>query len=475
MIGKKKQVVVIGNGMVGFRFCEKLLEYDAFHQYQLTVLGEELTPAYDRVALTTLFNGKTEGELVFAEARWYEYQKINLRVGARVVRINRAEKTVEVSSGKSFPYDRLVLATGARPRVPNVAGTELNGVHVYRTSDDALAIRDAARGAENAVVVGGGLLGLEVAEACRELGVETTIVEREPFLMACQLDADAGRLLDRKIEDLGLHMKLGAQLHAVEGSGKAERARLGNGEAIPAELVVIAAGITPNDELAREAGLEIGPRGGVAINERAQTSDPDVFAIGECASFNGATFGLVAPGYAMAEVAAARLGDINKTFEMITPAAKLKLLDLQVASIGRTHLNPPDAVCLVDQAPDKGVYKKLILSKDRVRLLGAILVGETSEFERLRKLIEQNGALPADPLELLAPIGKPLAVELELEHDDVVCFCNYVTKGDIVKAIDSKKLQTTSEVMGETYAAGLCGSCMDVLDAVTKQYVATGV
>ncbi|VGO12841.1 Nitrite reductase [NAD(P)H] [Pontiella desulfatans] len=472
MLEKKKKIVVIGNGMVGFRFCEKLLEYDAFHEHQITVLGDELSPAYDRVSLSLLFDGKTESDLVFAESRWYEYCKINLRLGARVIEINRSAQTVTTSSGKSFPYDHLVIATGARPHLPDISGIDQEGVHVYRTTGDATSILNGSRAASHAVVIGGGLLGLEVAEACREKGLETTIVEQESILMACQLDEAAGRLLDMKIENLGLRLRLNARVQSLGGSGVVESVRFENGPPIPADMVIIATGIVPNDELARGAGLELGTHGGIAIDEHTLTSDPHIFAIGDCAAFNNSTFGLVAPGYAMAEVAAAQLGKINKTFTMATPASKLKLLDLQVASIGQIHLEAPEARQLIDQEPARGVYKKLIMSNDLKRLLGAILVGETSEFERLRKHVEQKLELPSNPRALLAPIGEPLATQLDMEDDDVVCFCNYVTYGDICRAIDEKNLKSTSDVMGATYAAGLCGSCLDVLDAVTKAYLA---
>lgn len=475
MIGKKKQVVVVGNGMVGFRFCEKLLEYDALHQYQTTVLGEELTPAYDRVSLSSLFGGKPESELILAESRWYDYYKINLRLGARVVSVDRQDKTVSTASGKTFPYDHLVIATGSRPHVPSIPGAELAGVHVYRTPDDVADIVREAREASHAVVVGGGLLGLEAAEACRGLGLDTTIVERESYLMPCQLDRISGTLLDRKIEKLGIHLRLDAHVQSLEGEGRLEKVLLGNGETISADLVVIATGIIPNGELASDAGLKVEPNGGIAIGETTQTSDPDIFAIGECASLNGNAFGLVAPGYAMAEVAAARLGKMNKTLEVGTPAAKLKLLDLQVASIGDTHLTEDEACFFIDQDLKAGVYKKLLISKDWKKLLGAILVGETSESERLRKAVNEESPIPGNIRDLLAPIGQPLSAELEMDDDDVVCFCNYVTKGDICKAIDEKNLKTTSDVMGATYAAGLCGSCYDLVDSVTKQYVENGV
>jgi nitrite reductase (NADH) large subunit len=475
MSEKKKKVLVIGNGMAGFRFCEKLLEYDAHHQYAITVLGNELIPAYDRVSLSSLFSGKSDTDLILAESRWYSYYKIDLQLGARVVSINRDEKTVTTTDGTDYPYDHLVIATGARPHIPNIGGTELEGVHVYRTSDDVHAIRNESRAASSAVIIGGGLLGLEAAEACRELGLETTVIEREPFLMACQLDEIAGGILDEKVQNLGIHLRLGAHVTAIEGDGKAEHVQLEGGATIAADLVIIATGIIPNDELARDAGLAMGTRGGIAINNQIQTSDPVIYAIGECASFNNTLFGLIAPGYAMAEVAAAQLGNINKTFEMTVSASKLKLLDLQVASIGETHYSLEEVDFVYEMELPIGVYKKLLISKDWKKLIGAVLIGETSEFELIRKTLEKGGDLPPTPHDLLAPVGKPFNVEIDMEDDDVVCFCNYVTKGDICRAIDRDHLKTPEDVMSATYAASSCGGCRDTVVAVTNQYIEHGV
>ncbi|HEY5653832.1 MAG TPA: FAD-dependent oxidoreductase [Pontiella sp.] len=471
MSENKKKVVVVGNGMVGFRFCEKLIEYDAFHEYEITVLGEEPIPAYDRISLSKIFSGKKEHELILAEARWYEYYKISLCLGVRVTAIDRGNKTVTATSGETLSYDFLVIATGARPRIPDSNGADFRGVHVYRTTNDVAAIRARARNADNAVILGGGLLGLEAAEACREMGLHTTIIERDPVLMTRQLDETAGRILHDKVEDLGIHTRTDAHVEQIEGSDAVESVTLTSGEKLPAELVILAAGIEPNDELAREAGLLIGPRGGISVNNKVQTSDPSIYAIGECAAFEGTTFGLVAPGYAMAEVAAANLGHINKSFELEAPASKLKLLDLQVASLGQTHLMPPQAIHFIAQRLDRGVYKKLLFDPESRKLLGAILIGETSEFERLRKHLQKENPVPIAPAEWLAPIGEPYQAELDLEDNDVVCFCSYVTKGDICKAINEQNLQSTQAVMGATYAASLCGSCFEMVDAVTKEHL----
>ena len=471
MLQKKKQVVVVGNGMAGLRFCEKLLEYDAFHEYQMRVLGDELRPAYDRIALSSTFEGRPEQALILAEARWYAFQKIDLRLGVRIVSIERDEKYVTTHSGTKIKYDILVLATGARPHVPAIPGTDLRGVHVYRTLDDVASIRQDSLTATNAVVIGGGLLGLEAAEICKIQGLETTIIERAPHLMACQLDSTGGELLRNKIEALDIAVRTGKQVAGLKGRESVEAVRLEDGESIRADLVILATGILPNDGLGREAGLQIGARGGIAVDETLRSSDPSIYAIGECASYNHMTFGLIAPCYAMAEAAAAHLGGFNKRFHAAVPASQLKLLDLQVASIGNPLLTEPHAHSIVAQDTDRGVYKKLVTDPEGKYLLGAILLGETSEFSRLLKSIEEQIELPDHPENLLAPIGTPFEPELDMEDDEVVCFCNYVTKGDICRAIDRDNLKSTGDVMGVTYAAGLCGSCLDTVDSVTKVHL----
>ncbi len=457
--------------MTSLRFCEKLLEYDAFHEYQMTVLGDEPVPAYDRVALSSAFDEKSEKELILAKARWYTQKKIALRLGVRVVGINRTDRFVTTNAGSNVNYDILIIATGARPHIPAIPGTGLSGVHVYRTLDDIEAIRRDSQSASSVVVIGGGLLGLEAAEVCKKKGLQTTIIERASHLMACQLDSAGGQLLRNKIEALDIAIRTGEHVSGLEGAESVEAVKFEDGESICADLVILATGILPNDGLGREAGLEIGAKGGVAVDETARSSDRSVYAIGECASYNDITFGLIAPCYEMAEAAAAHLGGINKTFHAAVPASQLKLLNLQVASIGNPLLKEPYAHSIVSQDAARGVYKKLVTDPEGKYLLGTILMGETSEFSRLQKRIEDQTELPDHPETLLAPIGSPFEAEVDMEDDDVVCFCHYVTKGDICRVIDRDNLKTTSDVMGVTYAAGLCGSCLDTVNSVTQVHL----
>ncbi len=278
-------------------------------------------------------------------------------------------------------------------------------------------------------------------------------------------------MLRDRIEAMDIAVRVDTRVAGFAGDDSVKAVTLENGESIRADLVIMAAGIVPNDELGLVSGLEMGARGGIAVDETVRSSDPNIYAIGECASFNDINFGLIAPCYAMAEAAAAHLGGINKTFHTAVPASQLKLLDLQVASLGNPLLNSTEARFVEEHDAERGVYKKLVTDLEGKVLLGAILMGETSEFSRLQKMIEERTELPYHPESLLAPIGSPFEPEPDMADDDVVCFCNYVTKGDICKAIDRDNLKNTSDVMGTTYAAGLCGSCLDTVNSVTKHHL----
>ena len=284
MPDKKKHIVVVGNGMTSLRFCEKLLEYDAQHEYRLTVMGEESCPAYDRVSLSSVFTDKTGNDLILSEARWYAYYKIDLRLGTCITAIDRVEQQIVTASGDRIKYDILILATGARPVIPPLKGNNLKGLFVYRTLNDQASIHAAGRTAKTAVVIGGGLLGLEAAEACRQLGLSTTIIEREPHLLACQLDPAGGQLLQSRIKALDLTVRTGTHVAEILGEGQVRAVRLKNNESLPADLVILAVGIQPNDELAQDAGITIGKHGGIAVNNNVRTSDSKIYAIGECAS-----------------------------------------------------------------------------------------------------------------------------------------------------------------------------------------------
>src|SRR6478672_8042444 len=329
----RRTLVVAGNGMVGHRFVQAAVERGLTETYDVVVVGEEPRPAYDRVALTSFFAAGSADELSLLPEGAYDDPRVRLLLGTTVTGLDRETRTVALSSGEVLAYDALVLATGAAPFVPPVPGRDLAGCFVYRTIEDLEAIRDASITASRGVVIGGGLLGLEAANALVQLGLETHVVEMAPRLMPVQLDDGGGAALVRHIEKLGVTVHAGAATQAIVGDGRVRALETADGP-IETDLVVFSAGIRPRDQLARDAGLEVAERGGVLVDEQCRTSDERVFAIGECAAPGGRMYGLVAPGYAMAEVVVDALLDGPGTFTGADMSTKLKLLGVDVAPFG---------------------------------------------------------------------------------------------------------------------------------------------
>src|SRR3954466_14866833 len=358
------KVVVIGNGMVGQRFLEQLAKRSG--ECEITVFCEEPRPAYDRMQLTSYFSGKTPDDLNLAPKKFFQDTKVTLRLNDAVMGIDPQRKVVRSARYKDVPYDKLVLATGSYPFVPPVEGRERRDCFVYRTIEDLEVIAATARHSKVGVVIGGGLLGLEAAKALKDLGLETHIVESAQRLMAVQLDDSAGRLLRRKIEALGARVPLQKSTREiVDGTQRRQRLVFADGTHLETDLVLFSAGIRPRDELARAAGLAVGERGGVEIDSRCRTSNPDIYAIGECALWQGRTFGLVAPGYQMAEVAARNLAGEDVLFLGADMSTKLKLMGVDVASLGDAHGSTPDSLNYVYTDEAAGVYKKVAGSADR--------------------------------------------------------------------------------------------------------------
>lgn len=431
------RLVVVGYGPAAHRLVETLLSggFDG----HVTVLGEEPRPAYDRVALTSHLTEAADLALPAQDG-------VVTRLGARVTSIDRAAKTVTTAGGHAEPYDVLVLATGSAPFVPPVPGADL--AFVYRTIDDLDAIRAAAAHAVAGVVVGGGLLGLEAADALRGLGLETHIVELSPWLMPRQVDEGGGAVLKGHIEALGLHVRAGASLGRIESG----RVLLADGDAIDAQVVVFSAGIRPRDELARDCGLEVGPRGGIAVSDGMLTSDPSIYAIGECALAGGTVHGLVGPCNTMAEVAADRILGGTAEFAGGDASTKLKLLGVEVAQFGATE----GALDVTYMDPVGGVYKKLFVSDDARTLLGGICVGDAGPYTTLKPFVGKP--LPASPSDLLFTGG----VQLDLPDDAQVCSCNNISAGAVRAAI----CDGVTDVPGLkacTRAGTTCGSCVPVL------------
>ncbi|MGN9776298.1 nitrite reductase large subunit NirB [Micromonospora sp. H33] len=450
------RLVVVGNGMVGQRFVDALRARDTAGRWRVTVLGEETRPAYDRVRLSAFFDGAGEDELNLHTPD----DGVELRLGEAVTAIDRARRVVTTAAGE-YAYDALVLATGSYAFVPPVGGTDLPGVFVYRTLDDLAAIREHARGRRTGAVIGGGLLGLEAANALRLLGLATSVVEFAPRLMPVQVDTAGGAMLRRYVEDLGVTCHLGVATSALHAGpdGSVAALELTDGGRVDADLVVVAAGIRPRDELARAAGLPLGPRGGVLVDDTCRTEDERIWAVGECAAVDGTCHGLVAPGYAMAEVVADRLVGGAATFPGADTATKLKLLGVDVASFGDAHGTTEGCLDVTFTDPATRVYAKLVLSDDASTLLGGVLVGDASAYPTLRASV--GGPLPAPPLALLAPAGAG-AGATTLPGSAQVCSCNAVTRDDIDAAIADGAADVPA-LKACTRAGTSCGSCVPML------------
>lgn len=467
--------------MVGHRFVEALRARDADDEWRVTVLAEEADAAYDRVGLTGYTEHWDRALLALPGNDYAGDDAVELRLGSRVAEIDRDAKSVLTADGARLHYDALVLATGSYAFVPPVPGHDLPSCHVYRTLDDLDAIRaDALRAvdagdAPAGVVIGGGLLGLEAANALRQFGLQTHVVEMAPRLMAQQLDEAGGALLGRMMGDLGIAVHVGVGTEAIEPAQRnrpvrrsaeldAVRVKLSDGTVIDAGLVVFAAGVRPRDELARAAGLEISERGGVLTDLSCATRDPNIYAVGEVAAIEGRCYGLVGPGYTSAEVVADRLLGGGAEFPEADMSTKLKLLGVDVASFGDAMGHTPDCLEVVVNDAVNQTYAKLVLSDDAKTLLGGILVGDASSYGVLRPMVGEQ--LPGDPMALIAPAGSEggaggLGVGA-LPAAAQICSCNNVTKGDLTAAIAGGCCDV-AELKKCTLAGTSCGSCVPLL------------
>ena len=466
----KQRLVIIGNGMVGHHCVEQLLAAGALEHYRIDVFGEEAQRAYDRVHLSEYFSGRDAESLAMSAAELYARPGLYLHLAAPVLEIDRATCEVITAKGR-FTYDKLVLATGSYPFVPPIEGAEGDARLVYRTLDDLDAIRAAAQGKRRGVVVGGGLLGLEAANALKSLGLEAHVVEFAPRLMPVQLDDFGGAALRQRIEDLGVGVHLGKATQSISaGSDYRYRMNFAGDEALETDLIVFSAGIRPQDALARACALELGPRGGVAIDDQCLSSDPNIYAIGECAAWNGGIFGLVAPGYQMARAVAARLcGAEAQPFLGADMSTKLKLLGVDVGSIGDAHGATAGARSYryIDEA--SASYRRLVVSADGRQVLGAVLVGDNSYYDTLLQYAQNGIRLPDDPASLIMPAGggAPALGADALPDSATICSCHNVSKGSVCAAIDAGCCDVAG-VKASTKAATGCGGCAALLKQVVE-------
>ncbi|MCG8449321.1 MAG: nitrite reductase large subunit NirB [Pirellulales bacterium] len=477
---QKQTVVVVGNGMVGHRFVEKLVEFDTEKQYKIVTFCEEPRAAYDRVGLTSFFAHRDAEQLMIARLDWYRDQGVELHLGDRACAIDRHLQIVRSEAGAEINYDKVVLATGSYPFVPPVDGIRHRGVFVYRTIEDLQRIIEFGKTAKRCAVIGGGLLGLEAAKAAYDLGLETHVIEFAPRLMPRQIDDQGSQILVKKIEELGVSVHLNKSTRQVGGDGQVEQIVFGDGDVLDVDMIIVSCGIRPRDELARNCDLEIGQRGGVLINDRLQTSDPDIFAVGEVAQHDGMVYGLVAPGYEMAEVLAMNLTGSEALFTGADLSTKLKLMGVDVASFGQSELPEDQATPLVHKDPLGGVYKKLLFDPKGRRLLGGILVGDASDYGALSVLAKSGEQLPYPAGDLLGGSGSSAAAALggagAMSAEAQICSCNNVSKGDVCAAIREQGLQSLAEVKACTKAGTGCGGCLPlVADIFKTQMEAAGV
>ncbi|MFL9868492.1 nitrite reductase large subunit NirB [Paraburkholderia fungorum] len=464
-------VVVIGHGMVGHKLLECLVD-DTSTALHITVLCEEPRPAYDRVHLSEFFSGKSAEDLSLVKPGFFDRENVLLRLNAKAVSIDREAHTVSISTGETLSYDKLVLATGSSPFVPPIAGSDREDCFVYRTIEDLEAMQACGTRAKSGVVVGGGLLGLECAKALHDMGLAAHVVEFAPRLMAVQVDDGGGRVLRSRIEELGVQVHTARHTLAITG-GEAgtHRMQFADGTHLDTDMIVFSAGIRPRDEIARDCGLELGPRGGIAIDDTCRTSDPDIYAIGECAAWNGMVYGLVAPGYDMARITAKRLLGDQAGFSGADMSTKLKLMGVDVASIGDAHGKTPGSRTYQFSDERKQVYKKMVVSECGKQLLGAVMVGDATEYGTLLQMMLNRIELPEAPEFLILPQsdGKArpgLGVDA-LPEAAQICSCNNVSKGDLCAAVCAGATDIGS-LKCATQAGTSCGGCVPLVTQVMK-------
>ncbi len=470
----KKNLIVIGNGMIGHKFLELMIAKGSTQKWNLITFCEEPRVAYDRVNLSSYFSGKTAADLSLVEPGLYQENGIEIHIGDKAVAINREEKTISSANGLTVAYDKIVLATGSYPFVPPIKGNDTTGTFVYRTIEDLEKISAYAKNCKVGVVVGGGLLGLEAANALKNMGLATHVVEFAPRLMPVQIDDAGGSILRSNIEALGVSVHTSkSTTEIVSENGKIVKMTFADGSELETDTIVFSAGIRPRDELARSCGLEIGERGGIVINDYCQTSDPDIYAIGECALYKNRIYGLVAPGYTMAGVVADVFNNITtSTFTGADMSTKLKLLGVDVASFGDAFAKTPGAREIAITDTVQGVYKKLVLNEDGTRLLGGILVGDASAYGTLLQFVQNGITLPPYPEDLLLPPreGAPVAkmgVE-SLPDTAQICSCNNVSKGQICAAIQENNFTDVASVKKCTKAGTGCGGCVPLVTDLLK-------
>jgi nitrite reductase (NADH) large subunit len=467
----KKRLVVVGNGMAGIACLEQILTYST--DFDVTVFGDETHVNYNRVLLSSVLAGeKPHDDIVINPLEWYRQHDIALHLGVRIIDVDPEQKTVTGNDGRVTPYDTLLLATGSSAWIPPVEGIERDGVFVFRTLDDTRELLNRAGPGVKAVIIGGGLLGLEAARGLQVRGCDVAVVHIAATLMERQLDPVGGEYLAAAMQEMGIEVMLGRTTSAILGDERVEGVQFVDGTKVEADLVVIAAGIRPNVELGRRAGLVV--RRGIVVNDHMETSHPDIFAVGECVEHQGVCYGLVAPLFEQGRVLAATLtGNKGPTYTGTIAAAKLKVMGVDVFSAGEWS-ETEDTETIRYEDPALGVYKRLTLRGNR--LSGLILVGDTADNHRYMEWLRTGEDLTKQRRHLLFPppstdVGADVAA---MQDSAIICGCVGVTKGTIIDAIHAKGVNTLSQLKDCTRASTSCGSCtklcQDLLRAVAPDF-----
>ena len=481
-----KKIILIGNGMVGYKFCEKFVAANTGNLFSLQVFGEEPRPAYDRVHLSEYFSNACAEDLELASLQWYVDNNIDLRISELITEINLHEKFITNHKNEKFHYDFLVLATGSFPFVPPIEGSDKEGVFVYRTIEDLDAIKAFAsnlysNNKASAAILGGGLLGLEAANAAKELGLKTHVVEFAPKLMPRQLDDQASKMLVSKIESFGIDIHLNKATSKIEETTEGLALHFSDESKLDVNMLIVSAGIRPRDEVAKSAGLKIGERGGVWVDETMRTSNDSVFAIGEVALYNNGIYGLVAPGYEMATVALDQIiGGTKKMQGEIDMSTQLKLIGTEVASFGDPFLESDEVQAIRYENKCKGIYKRINIDVSNKKLLGGILVGDSSDYNNLYQIYLNSLPLPENFEDLiLGARGEGqslLGSVLNLPDSAQICSCESVSKADICKPIEDGTCSSLKDIVKCTKASTGCGGCKPmVTDLVNETLKSLGV
>ncbi len=461
-----ERLVVVGNGMAGVACVEQVLKHG--RPFDITIFGDETHVNYNRIMLSSVLAGEKDfDDIVLNDIDWYKKNSIRARLGVRVESIDRQARVVAGSDGSFAAYDKLIIATGSSAFVPPVDGVNKSGVFVFRTLDDTRQLVELAGPGIKAVVIGGGLLGLEAARGLQVRGCDVSVVHLAGHLMERQLDPAGGAYLARKMESLGVRVLTGRNTEALLGNGHVEGVRFRDGEEIDANLVVIAAGIRPNAWLAKAAGLDVNR--GIVVDDRMRTSDPRVFAVGECTEHRGQIFGLVAPLLEQGKVLAAAIaGGNDSSFEGAATAAKLKIMGVDVFSAGDPDDTKPGTEAIRYEDPALGVYKKLVLRGGRLQ--GVILVGDASDDRRYMDWLRTGKDLTKDRRHLLTP---PPAADAgvdvaQMPESETVCGCMGVSKGDIIRAVHETGVNTFAQLKDRTRASTGCGSCGELCKSLLR-------